>query len=135
MDPERAAARSARSDSRARTRARPLRYAPPLPPPTTTLALAQVRGQAVALAVQANFASNLIVSFLFPIEIDGWGKVVGEKSELAMTFGIFLIIDFYALWFVHRNVPETAGKTLEQIEVALRGKQTTSINTPLLEEE
>ena len=95
----------------------------------------QVRGQAVALAVQANFASNLIVSFLFPIEIDGWGKVVGEKSELAMTFGIFLIIDVYALWFVHRNVPETAGKTLEQIEVALRGKQTTSINTPLLEEE
>ena len=95
----------------------------------------QVRGQAVALAVQANFASNLIVSFLFPIEIDGWGKVVGEKSELAMTFGIFLIIDVYALWFVHRNVPETAGKTLEQIEVALRGKPTASINTPLLEEE
>merc|ERR1712070_1221692 len=81
----------------------------------------QVRGQAVALAVQANFASNLIVSFLFPVEIEGWGAVVGKGGELTMTFGIFLVLDFYALYFVHRNVPETAGKTLEQIEVALRG--------------
>merc|ERR1711998_282336 len=79
----------------------------------------QVRGQAVALAVQANFASNLIVSFLFPVEIEGWGAVVGKGAELTMTFGIFLVLDVLALWFVYRNVPETAGKTLEQIEVAL----------------
>merc|ERR1719231_562032 len=93
----------------------------------------QVRGQAVALAVQANFASNLLVSFLFPIEIEGWGAVVGKGAELTMTFGIFLALDFYALVFVWRNVPETAGKTLEQIEVALRGGQpAASINTPLL---
>ena len=88
----------------------------------------------MALAVQANFASNLIVSFLFPVEIKGWGAVVGKGAELTMTFGLFLVLDFYALLFVYRNVHETAGKTLEQIEVAYRGEQLTSINEPLLED-
>ena len=92
----------------------------------------QVRGQAVALAVQANFASNLLVSFLFPIEIEAWGGVVGDKAKLTMTFGLFLVLDVYSLYFVYNSVPETAGKTLEQIEIALRGdgpvKPTTSAN-------
>ena len=92
----------------------------------------QVRGQAVALAVQANFASNLLVSFFFPIEIEAWGGVVGDKAKLTMTFGIFLVLDVYSLYFVYNSVPETAGKTLEQIEIALRGdgpvKPTTRAN-------
>jgi len=67
-----------------------------------------VRGKAVAVAVQVNFATNLIVAFLFSIEID----LIGACA----TFAIFGFITVYALYFVYKYVPETKGLTLEQIE-------------------
>ena len=68
----------------------------------------EVRGQAVALAVQTNFFLNLVVSFFFLLELD----LVGASA----TFGVFAGVLFFSLYFVHRFVPETKGMTLEQIE-------------------
>ena len=51
------------------------------------------------------------------------GVIVGSKAQLSVTFGLFLLLDIYAVYFVYTRVPETAGKTLEQIEIALRGSE------------
>ena len=67
-----------------------------------------VRGQAVALAVQTNFGSNVVVSFAFAGVMHALGNT--------LTFGIFFTLTIYSLYFVHVHVPETKGLTLEQIE-------------------
>jgi len=67
-----------------------------------------VRGKAVAVAVQVNFGTNLLIAFLFSVEIDAIGACA--------TFAIFGIITLYSLYFVYKYVPETKGLTLEQIE-------------------
>lgn len=75
----------------------------------------EVRGQAVALAVQANFFLNLLVSLLFLVELNAIGSTA--------TFGIFAVILVYSLYFVHKYVPETKGLSLEQIEKFFQGNQ------------
>ncbi|KAJ8601604.1 hypothetical protein CTAYLR_008467 [Chrysophaeum taylorii] len=74
---------------------------------------------AVALAVQTNFASNLVVTFLFPVAESVFKTLVGHLN-LCVLFGIFAIVDVYSLYFVYKYVPETKGLSLEQIEVLLR---------------
>lgn len=67
-----------------------------------------IRGTAVALAVQANFALNALVQFLVP--------VLQETLGMSVTFAVFGCLTAYSLWFVKHSVPETRGLTLEQIE-------------------
>ena len=76
----------------------------------------KVRGQAIAAAVQANFASNLVVSLLFPVAVDALSTALGPRFALASLFTIFAAIDLYALFFIKIYVPETMGLSLEQIE-------------------
>ena len=66
-----------------------------------------VRGQAVAFAVQMNFLCNTLVQFGIPVIQDAIGT-----SPLFMTFTVLCA---YAIYFVHRYVPETKGLTLEEI--------------------
>ena len=73
----------------------------------------EVRGQAVALAVQNNFFWNVVTTYMFPVE----EQLIGPS----FTFLIFTGICAYSLYFVYRNVPETKGLTLEQIEMLLEG--------------
>lgn len=79
----------------------------------------QVRGQAVALAVQINFAANLLVTFLFPVCLDALNSLVPHLG-LSLLFAVFAIIDIYAFVFVKRYVPETKGLSLEDIESFFR---------------
>ena len=65
----------------------------------------------MALAVQANFFWNVVTSYLFPLATESLGA--------SYTFGIFTIIDIYALYFVYMCVPETKGLSLEDIEILL----------------
>ena len=90
----------------------------------------EVRGQAVALAVQTNFASNMLVSFLFPVAQTGLKALLGKTWYLTVLFGIFAVVDLYALYFIDRNVPETKGMSLEQIEHFLAAGKIT--NAPSL---
>lgn len=75
----------------------------------------EVRGQAVALAVQSNFFWNLVVTFLFPLEKEAIGA--------SWTFGLFTMLDVASLAFVFWNVPETKGLALEEIEEVFEGSR------------
>lgn len=88
----------------------------------------EVRGQAVALAVQTNFFWNVVTSYIFPVETAALGA--------SYTFMIFAFIDAYALFHVYYFVPETKGLTLEEIEVLLGTRdenQTNEMQKPLLD--
>eukprot|EP01084_Bolivina_argentea_P051318 94403_1 len=71
-----------------------------------------LRGKAISVAVIVNFAANLIVTFLFPVEI----RIIGDST----SFFIFAAIDLYAIIFIYYKLPETKGLTLEQIEVLFK---------------
>jgi sugar porter (SP) family MFS transporter len=68
----------------------------------------EVRGKAVSMAVVMNFFWNTIMTLLFPVELEYLGS--------SITFLIYTFIICLALYFIYRNVPETKGMTLEEIE-------------------
>jgi SP family galactose:H+ symporter-like MFS transporter len=67
-----------------------------------------VRGAAMSVATVANWTMNLVVAVTFLTLVDAVGH--------AMTFWIYALITVAAWFFVYKLVPETKGKTLEQIE-------------------
>ena len=74
----------------------------------------KIRGGAMAIAVAAQWIANLMISWTFPI--------MNSSSSLTKLFNhgfaywIYGIMGILAAWFVWKLVPETKGKTLEQIE-------------------
>lgn len=71
----------------------------------------QVRGLLTGIAVSAQWLFNATVAFSFPIAADTIGNP---------TFFIFAAINVGSLVFVFLCLPETKGKTLEQIEKHLK---------------
>lgn len=71
----------------------------------------KVRGKAMTLAIVANWGFNYLVALTF---LD---LIVKLKPE--GTFLLYAGICILALWFIHRYLPETKGKSLEEIEKAL----------------
>jgi SP family galactose:H+ symporter-like MFS transporter len=67
-----------------------------------------VRGAAMSVATVANWGMNLVVAVTFLSLVDAVGK--------AATFWIYGLISIAAWLFIYKLVPETKGKTLEQIE-------------------
>lgn len=74
----------------------------------------QVRGVAVSIATFALWGGNFFVSRFFPVLV--------ENISAAGTFFIFAATSAVALIFVLTMVPETKGKTLEEIELELQHK-------------
>lgn len=72
----------------------------------------RVKGIAMAICTVVLWSSNSILSFFFPI--------ANERFGASTTFGFFAVICFISFWFVKRFVPETKGKTLEEIELDFR---------------
>jgi MFS transporter, SP family, galactose:H+ symporter len=68
----------------------------------------KVRGLAMALALSANWICNYLVSLTF---LD-----LTARLGLPGTFFLYGVISLCAFWFIHRFIPETHGKTLEEIE-------------------
>ena len=68
----------------------------------------KMRGVAMSVATLALWIAVYIVTQFFPILLEGVGP--------ASTFWIFFLSALAAFGFVWRFVPETKGKTLEQIE-------------------
>jgi sugar porter (SP) family MFS transporter len=68
----------------------------------------EVRSEAASVATSANWISNFAVALLFPVVV----KAIGQGP----TFWIFAGVCVVGVLFVARIVPETRGRTLEEIE-------------------
>ena len=68
----------------------------------------KVRGRAASLATSALWSGTLVVTFTFLSLV----KTLG----LGGTFAIYGALSFVCLIFIWKSVPETKGKTLEQIQ-------------------
>lgn len=71
----------------------------------------QVRGLLTGTAVSMQWLFNASVAFTFPIAMDALGNP---------TFFVFAVINLGSLLFVFMCLPETKGKSLEQIEQHLK---------------
>lgn len=74
----------------------------------------KIRGQAVAIAVAAQWAANYFISSTYPMMMEFSG---------GFTYGFYGLMSILSAIFVWKFVPETKGKTLEQME-AIWTKQT-----------
>ena len=71
----------------------------------------QIRGTAVSIAVSALWIACFAVTFTFPL--------LNSAIGLTGTFWVFAGVCFTGFLFVLRFVPETKGKSLEEIEKEL----------------
>ena len=72
----------------------------------------RIRGRAMSVGTAANWSANLIVALTFLTLT----KVIGKPG----TFGLYAAVTIGAWFFAYFLVPETKGKTLEQIEAHWR---------------
>jgi SP family arabinose:H+ symporter-like MFS transporter len=68
----------------------------------------KVRGRAASIATSALWSGTLVVTFTFLSLVNSLG--------LAGTFAIYGALSFICLFYIWKAVPETKGKTLEQIQ-------------------
>ncbi len=82
----------------------------------------QVRGSAMGVVTVANWASNLLVSLTFLTLINGGTFSGVEFGGIGRTgtFGLYAGLSVLSLLFVYWQVPETKGRSLEDIEADLR---------------
>ena len=71
-----------------------------------------LRGFAMGITVFCLFMMNFLVGLLFPVLFDAFG--------LSNTFFVFVGLGVLSLLFIKRFVPETKGRTLEEIEQSFR---------------
>src|SRR4051812_37672452 len=67
-----------------------------------------IRGFAMGIAVFVLWTTNAAISFLFPL--------VNSALGSTGTFGIFVLINLASIAFVTKFVPETRGRSLEELE-------------------
>jgi MFS family permease len=68
----------------------------------------RVRGEAMTVPVPTQWVANAIVVLLFPLAFQKVGRVG--------TFGFLASMSLLQAWFTWRYVPETKGRSLEEIE-------------------
>lgn len=73
-----------------------------------------IRSQAVAIAVAAQWISNFLVSATFP-SLSAW--------SVGGTYCIYAAVSLLSALFVWRRVPETKGKTLEEMSRLWRDRR------------
>jgi MFS transporter, SP family, xylose:H+ symportor len=67
----------------------------------------KIRGQVMAITVMANWSANLLISATFPSLLE---------ISAGMTYSFYGLMCILAFVFVWKWVPETKGKTLEELE-------------------
>ncbi len=72
-----------------------------------------IRGKAMSVASLCNWGSNFIVSLTFLLLVNALGQTG--------TFWIYAAIGILAWIFIYFLVPETKGRSLEEIEASFRG--------------
>lgn len=71
----------------------------------------RVRGLATSIAVWALWVANFILSYTFPI--------IKDAFSIAATFRLYAGVCVLGVIFIKLYIPETKGKTLEEIESSL----------------
>ena len=74
----------------------------------------RIRGRAMALAVAAMWVSNLIISLSFPILNNS--STLNQVFNHGFAYWIYGVMGILAALFVRKYVPETKGRSLEEIE-------------------
>ena len=74
----------------------------------------EMRGFAIGISVFLLWVTNFFVGLFFPSLVAGVG--------ISSTFFLFAAIGVISVVFIYTMVPETRGKTLEQLEEQFRGK-------------
>ncbi|WP_282124731.1 D-xylose transporter XylE [Algibacter mikhailovii] len=74
----------------------------------------KIRGKAMAVAVAAQWISNYLVSLTFPMMNDN--SYLTEQFNHGFAYWVYGAMSLLAMWFVWKFVPETKGKTLEEME-------------------
>ncbi len=74
----------------------------------------QIRDKALALAVAAQWIANYLVSWSFPILNDNPHLV--SRFNHGFPYWIYAVMAFLAAVFMWKCVPETKGRTLEEME-------------------
>ena len=74
----------------------------------------QVRGKAMAVAVAAQWIANFLVSWTFPVLNDN--PYLLNAFHHGFAYWIYGVMSFLAALFMWKWVPETKGRTLEQME-------------------
>jgi len=87
--------------------------------PVTWVLLAEIfpnriRGRAMAIAVAAQWVANYLVSWTFPMLNDN--TYLKETFNHGFAYWIYGVMGILAALFMWRMVPETKGKTLEEME-------------------
>jgi MFS family permease len=86
-----------------------------------------VRGHAMSVATTALWTSSIILTFSFPF----LNKTFGPSG----TFGLYAFICFIGFFFILKKLPETKGKSLEQIELdfskQIQNSDTVNVNKNL----
>jgi SP family sugar porter-like MFS transporter len=78
----------------------------------------RVRGAAMAVATFALWSACFVLTYTFPL--------LNEWLQASGTFWLYGGICLLGFWYIRRRLPETKGKTLEQIERALTGEPSSS---------
>jgi sugar porter (SP) family MFS transporter len=73
-----------------------------------------IRGVAMGISTMANWGFNWLVALTFLTLVNTIG--------ISSSFGLYAILGILALIFCYLKVPETKGKSLEEIEMQLRKK-------------
>ena len=79
----------------------------------------QIRGKAMAVAVAAQWIANFLVSWTFPI-LDKNPYLVQHFNH-GFAYWIYGVMGILAALFMWKMVPETKGRTLEQMEALWLG--------------
>ncbi|WP_299435093.1 D-xylose transporter XylE [uncultured Maribacter sp.] len=87
--------------------------------PVTWVLLAEIfpnkiRGKAMAIAVAAQWISNYLVSLTFPMMDDN--SFLTEHFNHGFSYWVYGLMSLLAMFFILKFVPETKGKTLEEME-------------------
>lgn len=81
----------------------------------------QIRGKAMAVAVAAQWIANYLVSWSFPILNNN--PYLVKHFQHGFAYWIYGVMSVLAAVFVWKMVPETKGKTLEQMEALWGAKK------------
>jgi len=68
----------------------------------------KIRGEAVAISTMSLWVANWIVGQFFPLLLSGAGP--------SITFLVFAMFSVYAFYISWKKIPETKGRSLEEIE-------------------